>query len=398
MAYALIQTRSSAILRQLMASRVGGALRTAARPLSTGDGGGMEDEYGVMDSSGETYNVPRFSLESGKVLKDVKVRYRTWGELNSNGDNALVVCHALTGNASLDSWWGDLLGPGLPFDTDKYFVVCANVLGSCYGTTGPTSTNPETNDAYKSDFPHVTVRDSVRLHSELIRDALGVQSIKSVIGGSMGGMQALEWMFLGEDFVRSACPLACGTHHHTWQIAISESQRAALYADPKFMGGLYDPADPPNGGLSVARQIAMISYRSHRAYEKKFGRQRAKGEDEDDLSSTFDVEGYLRHQGEKFLSRFDANSYITVTQLMDSHDVGRGRGGENSALGGLKQPALVVGIDSDALYPISEQEALSTMIPNCEFHAIRSDEGHDGFLLEQDQIGSLIEKFLDKHP
>ena len=365
---------------------------------STKEDEGMQDEYGDMDDSGETFTTTNFKLESGKVLDEVNVRYKTWGTLNENADNAIVVCHALTGNAALDSWWGGLLGPDLPFDTNKYFVVCANVLGSCYGTTGPTSINPTTNNEYASDFPHVTVRDSVKAHQELLKDGLNVKSIKSVIGGSMGGMQVLEWMFYGSDFVRTGIPIACGGHHHAWQIAISESQRQAIYADPKYLSGKYSKNDPPHGGLAVARQIAMISYRTHAAYEKKFGRERADGnESSDKLDALFSVEGYLHHQGQKFLTRFDPNSYITCTQLMDSHDVGRGRGGEEMALNQLNQPSLIIGIDSDALYPIIEQENLAKNIKNSELHILRSDEGHDGFLLEQVQIAALIEQFLNKY-
>ena len=364
----------------------------------TVDDAGLQDEYGDMDDSGETFTIPNFRLESGKVIEQVDVRYRTWGELNEKADNALVVCHALTGNASLDSWWGGLLGPGLPFDTDKYFVVCANALGSCYGSTGPTSINPKTGKPYGGDFPHVTVRDSVKAHHKLLQEGLNVQSLKSVIGGSMGGMQVLEWMFYGSDYVRTAVPIACGAHHHAWQIAISESQRQAIYADPKFQDGNYSQNDPPHSGLAVARQIAMISYRTHEAYEKKFGRERAgASETTENLDATFSVEGYLHHQGKKFLTRFDPNSYITITQLMDSHDVGRNRGGEELALNKLEQPTLVIGIDSDALYPIIEQQRLARYIKNTELHILRSDEGHDGFLLEQDQIAKLIEEFLNKH-
>ena len=372
------------------------------RDFTSSNGGeeekSMQDEYGDMDDSGETFTTRKFRLESGKVLDEVNVRYKTWGELNDSADNAIVVCHALTGNASLDSWWGDLLGPSLPFDTNKYFVVCANVLGSCYGTTGPTSINPSTGVEYANEFPHVTVRDSVKAHQQLLKDGLGVKSVKSVIGGSMGGMQVLEWMFYGSDFVRTAVPLACGAHHHAWQIAISESQRQAIYADSKFFSGKYAKDDPPHGGLSVARQIAMISYRTHTAYENKFGRTRAEGEESsENLDAMFSVESYLHHQGKKFLTRFDPNSYITCTQLMDSHDVGRNRGGAELALSTLKQPSMIIGIDSDALYPITEQEHLAKCIKNSELHILRSDEGHDGFLLEQVQIAALIEEFLNKN-
>ena len=199
----------------------------------------MQDEYGAMDASGETFVHPRdFVLESGAVLKQAQVRYRTFGSLNSGRTNAMVVCHALTGNASLDSWWGDMLGAGKLFDTSKYFVICANVLGSCYGTTGPTETNPDTGKRYGTSFPDVTLRDSVRLHISMVREGLGVEEVAAVVGGSLGGMQALEWALLGgPSFVRKVVAMCCGPAHTAWQIAISESQRQAIYADPKWNGG-----------------------------------------------------------------------------------------------------------------------------------------------------------------
>eukprot|EP00959_Pyramimonas_sp_CCMP1952_P373560 7823523-Pyramimonas_sp.AAC.1 len=207
-------------------------------------------------------------------------------------------------------------------------------------------------------------------------------------------MQALEWMFVGDVVpVRSMIAIAGGARHQAWQIAISEAQRAAIYADPKYLGGQYSTRKPPHDGLNVARQIAMITYRSHPEYDRKFGRKLAPKDDEH-TGPTYDVTAYLRHQGQKFLSRFDTNSYIALTRLMDSHDVGRGRGGEEKALASVTQPASIIGIDSDVLYPISEQQELARMLPNSELHTIRSDQGHDGFLLEQDQIGELIRSFL----
>ena len=223
----------------------------------------MEDEYGDMDNSGSTYTAKKLKLENGTTLQEVNLRYRTWGELNAAKDNAIVVCHALTGNAALNDWWGSFLGEGKPFDTSKYFVVCANLLGSCYGTTGPTSINPETGEAYQGDFPYVTVRDAVRLQKEMLREAEGVKSVKCVIGGSLGGMQTMEWLFSDNDdghtegdvpYVRSAIPMACGLQHHTWQIAISETQRQALYADTDFQNGYYDEDRPPKKGKEIKKR------------------------------------------------------------------------------------------------------------------------------------------------
>ena len=371
----------------------------------------MEDEYGDMDNTGSTYRAKRLELESGKTLQEVDLRYRTWGELNEAKDNAIVVCHALTGNAALNDWWGSFLGDGKPFDTSKYFVVCANLLGSCYGTTGPTSINPETGKQYGGDFPHVTVRDAVRLQKKMLRDAEGVNSVKCVIGGSLGGMQTLEWLFSDNDdghqqgdapYVRSAMPMACGLQHHTWQVAISETQRQALYADPAFKDGNYDGDAPPVRGLALARQIAMVSYRSHAAYQSKFGRRRmVEGSEVKEcdapLDASFSVRNYLEYQGNKFVTRFDANSFKTLTELMDSHDVGRGRGGIEKAAGTLTQPIHVIGIDSDNLYPISEQQHVAEMVPESELTIIRNDDGHDGFLLAQDDIAPIMHTFLNSH-
>jgi homoserine O-acetyltransferase/O-succinyltransferase len=370
----------------------------------------MEDEYGDMNDSGLTYTTDELKLECGEKLIQPQLRYRSWGKLNEAKDNVIVVCHALTGNAALDDWWGSFLGKGLPFDTEKYFIVCSNLLGSCYGTTGPTSINPVTNEKYGSDFPHVTVRDGVRLQKLMLREQEGVESVKCVIGGSLGGMQTMEWLFDDNDnhhkegdqpYVRSAIPMACGLYHHTWQIATSELQRQALYADPTFNNGKYKTI--PKVGLSLARQIAMVSYRSHTAYDDKFGRRRINevgrevNETEVPLNAKFSVENYLAYQGEKFVSRFDANSFITLTKLMDTHNIGRDRDGIDSAANSIKQPVHVIGIDSDVLYPICEQQDLAESLPRGELTIVRNDDGHDGFLLAQDAIAPIITQFLNEH-
>jgi len=332
----------------------------------------MQDEYGAMDSDGETYHYKgEFVLESGIKLLRPHVRYRTYGTLNTSRTNAMVVCHALTGNASLHSWWGDMLGPGKLFDTSTYFVICANVLGGCYGTTGPTEIDPATGKKYGSSFPDVSVRDSVRLHISMVKEGLRVNEVAAVVGGSMGGMQALEWALEGgPQFVRKVIAMCCGPTHTAWQIAISEAQRQAIYADPNWIGGDYADDSPPHAGLSVARQIAMFTYRSPAAYEDKFGRNI-----EDDSAGHgqrvfFRAESYLRYQGRKFLSRFDALSYVKCTRMMDSHDVGRGRGGVEKALQSLVQPVLVVSVSSDGLYPPADQRRLDvSMKPGRVFAA-----------------------------
>jgi homoserine O-acetyltransferase len=360
----------------------------------------MNDEYSDMNSDGDTYVFPgRFILDCGGFLTNPTVRYRSYGALNEDRTNCMVVCHALTGNAALDSWWGDMLGPGRVFDTTKFFVICCNVLGSCYGTTGPTSINPANGEVYGANFPEVTVRDTVRLHMSAVRDGLKIDHVACVIGGSLGGMQALEWALCGGSYVGCVLTMCCGAEHTPWQIGISEVQRQAIYADPKWRGGDYMKyRDPPFAGLSVARQCAMITYRSHKAYLDKFGRE----EIADEIAGNgqvryFEVERYLRYQGEKFQKRFDPLSYIAVTRMMDTHDVGRGRGGVQSALSKIKQPVLIIAVDSDILYPPCEQELLHRLIPNSEKHVIRSDNGHDGFLLDQEIIEKISMSFISRN-
>ena len=280
-----------------------------------------------------------------------------------------------------------MLGPGKTFDTSKYLVVCANVLGSCYGSTGPTTINSNTGKVYGNSFPDVTIRDTVNAHMMMIKNGIGANGIVCVIGGSMGGMQALEWAIIGGDFVKKSVIIGCGAAHTAWQIAISETQRQAIYADPKWNNGNVDMTNPPLKGLSVARQIAMLSYRTPIAYQKKFGRQK-------DDQGIWQAKKYLEYQGIKFLERFDPVSYIKITEQMDMHDVGRNRGGVDKALSEIKGRCLVVGIDSDTLYPLHEQEELAKLIPTAKLNIIKSTEGHDGFLLEQNQLAGFIDEFL----
>eukprot|EP00037_Helgoeca_nana_P025138 m.271188 g.271188 ORF g.271188 m.271188 type:complete len:419 (+) comp26869_c0_seq5:233-1489(+) len=378
--------------------RLPGSIRRLASGSSNSESQAqsMQDEYGSMDDAGETFIVPSFELEVGSTLRDVAVRYQTFGKLNKHQNNTIVVCHALTGNAAVQSWWPTMVGPGRAVDTDRYFVVCANVLGSCYGTTGPSTIDPSTGRRYGAAFPHVTIRDTVRLHAQLIKQGLGVDEVLCAIGGSMGGMQALEWSMQNIVTLRSGVVLAAGGRHTPWQIGVSELQRQAIYADPLYAEGHYEPGTPPTKGLSVARQIAMMSYRTHPVYCAKFGRKVT--DDKSPLGKqTFQVEEYLRYQGEKFNKRsFDAESYVRLTQLMDSHDIARGRGEYLAVLASIKTPFLIVGITSDILYPVSEQEELASYLGQAELHVIDSPEGHDGFLLEEARISPFVQKFLSK--
>ncbi|KAK1944212.1 Homoserine O-acetyltransferase [Phytophthora citrophthora] len=337
------------------------------------------------------YQLPgTLHLEKGEKLVAPEVAYTTYGKLNAARDNVIVLCHALTGHSLVHQYWDAMVTSEW---TDKYFIVCSNVLGSCYGTTNPTSINPLTGRSYGPDFPAVTLRDAVALQRRLLEDGLGVKQVQAVVGGSLGGMQTLEWAFQGQEYVKSFVAIACGAQHSAWQIGISELQRQAIYMDPNFRDGHYTVDAPPHSGLALARQIAMVSYRTHAAYNEKFGRceEQVEGDDKHDR---YVVQSYLDYQGEKFLSRFDVNSYLSLLHMMDTHDVGRGRGGLKKALGSLSQPSLVIGVDSDVLYPLCEQQQIADGLPNSQFAALSSSHGHDGFLLGQEEISELTKKFL----
>ncbi|KAL4102598.1 hypothetical protein PRIC1_006342 [Phytophthora ramorum] len=361
----------------------------------------IEEEYNDSahpSAVSGVYQLPgTLHLEKGEKLVAPQVAYTTYGKLNAARDNVIVLCHALTGHSLVHQYWDAMVTPEW---TDKYFIVCSNVLGSCYGSTCPTSVDPLTGRAYGPDFPAVTLRDAVALQRRLLEDGLGVRQVHAVVGGSLGGMQTLEWAFQGQDYVKSFVSIACGAQHSAWQIGISELQRQAIYMDPNFRDGRYSPNAPPNTGLALARQIAMVSYRTHAAYSEKFGRREEQHAENDQLASKhgrYVVQSYLEYQGEKFLSRFDVNSYLALLHMMDTHDVGRGRGGLEEALASLSQPSLIIGIDSDVLYPLSEQKQIADGLPNAKFAALSSPHGHDGFLLGQEEISELTKKFLDEN-
>ena len=326
-----------------------------------------------------------FALESGDSLPEVTVGYRTWGRLGPGGDNAVLVCHALTGSADVDRWWGPLLGPGRALDPERDFVVCSNVLGSCYGTTGPTSLHPDGRGRWGGDFPAVTVRDIVRVQAALL-DALGVRQVRLVIGGSLGGMQVLEWALLRPGRVEAIVPIAVSARHSAWCVALSEVQRQAIYADPRWRDGRYPDGDGPEAGLAVARQVAMCTYRSRASLEARFSRDQPQG-------GRFAVEGWLHHHGRALVDRFDAATYVTLTKAMDTHDVGRGRGGWKEALRAVRVPALVVSIDSDVLYPPVEQEELKAELPGGRLATLASPHGHDAFLIEGEAVNALVRGF-----
>jgi homoserine O-acetyltransferase len=339
--------------------------------------------YGA-DALTRVWDAGPFTLECGVELA-VQVAYRTWGSLNAAADNAVIVCHALTGDANVDRWWASAVGPGRGIDTDRWFVVASNVIGGCYGTTGPTSLNPATGRCWGPDFPPVTIRDMVRLQRGLL-DELGVRRVATVTGGSMGGMQVLEWAAMYPELVSSIVPIAVGADHSPWCIGLSEAQRNAIFADPDWADGHYAEHSQPRRGLAVARQIGMISYRSPQSFGGRFGRA-SEGE-------VYSVESWLRYHGEELVQRFDANTYVLLTRAMDSHDVARDRGSKAEVLAGITCPALVVGITSDVLYPLAEQHELVRLLPNAELSVLDVPHGHDGFLIEAGTVAGRIGAFL----
>lgn len=336
----------------------------------------------------KTFDKP-FITESGFTLKKPQIAYHTWGELNEAKDNVVLICHALTGNSNAEDWFGGLIGPGKALDPNKYFIVCPNILGSCYGSTGPDSVDPASGKKYRSDFPDITIRDIVR-YNQLLLDELNIKGVEFVIGGSLGGMTALEFSIMDER-IRSAVLIAMGKSHSPWAIGISQAQRMAIYADQYWQEGQYTDEHPPRNGLMAARAMAMITYRTPDNYTYKFGRNTQSESDE------FQVESYLRYQGEKLVSRFDANSYVCLTKAMDTHDIGRGRGDASKVLSQISIPVLVLGFNSDRLYPLDEQKELASHIPNSTFAALDSPYGHDAFLIEFEQLNRHLRSFISSN-
>lgn len=352
-----------------------------------------------------------FALEGGGRLDRVDVAYESWGTLDASGSNAVLVCHALTGDAHAAGpsgpgqpsagWWDDMIGPGKPLDTDRYFVVCANVLGGCGGSTGPMSPHPSDGKPYGARFPVVTPRDIVRSQA-MLADQLGIARWLSVVGGSMGGMQALEWATMFPDRVASLAVIASAAQASAMQIGWSATGRLAIVNDAKWNGGdYYDAADGegPHEGLALARRIAQLHYRADVSLEGRFGRTQADRFDQIGLWNRFQVESYLDYHGMKLTRRFDANAYLVLNKAMDLHDLGRGRGGVDTAIARINCPTLVVSIDSDILYtPRQQHELRDRLVANTSvpvtFDEIVSDHGHDGFLIEFDQLGPMVDGFV----
>lgn len=351
-----------------------------------------------------------FALEGGGSLPEVTMAYETWGELDAAASNAVLVCHALTGDSHAagksghghptSGWWDAMIGPGKALDTDRYFVVCANVLGGCQGTTGPASLHPDDGLPYGSRFPVVTTRDIVR-SQQLLARSLGIERWLSVVGGSMGGMQALEWACMFPEQVGSLASIASCAAASPLQIGWSEVGRLAIAQDPKWNGGDYYDApagDGPTEGLMLARRIAQIHYRADQSYQDRFGRSSLEGRERFDLWGRYQIESYLDYHGQRLARRFDANSYLILNKVMDLFDVGRGRNGVSQALKRVSCPTLVVSIDTDALYTPRQQtelyDGLLAAGVDVQYKGITSTHGHDGFLIEFRQLGPILERFI----
>lgn len=353
-------------------------------------------------------DVGTLDLENGDRLPSVQVAYETWGTLNARRDNAVLVLHALTGDSHVTGpagpghptagWWSEMVGPGAPIDTDRYYVVAPNVVGGCQGTTGPSSAAPD-GAPWGSAFPLVTVRDQVAAEIELSK-ALGIGSWALVVGASMGGLRALEWTILGPEAgieVESAAIIASAAQTPGDQIAWAHPQLTAIHADPKFRGGdYYDAADGdgPHLGLGIARSIAHTTYRSALEFDERFGRI-PQGGDDPMRGGRFAVQSYLDHHATKLARRFDANSYVVLTESMLTHDLGRDRGGVTTALESIRSRVLVVGVDTDRLFLPAESEKIARAVPGAgPARLLRSAYGHDGFLIEFDQLGPIVGEFL----
>lgn len=356
-----------------------------------------EGEIGVVD-------IGSLTLETGTVLDDVDIAVQRWGELSPTRDNVVVVLHALTGDSHITGpagpghptpgWWDGVAGPGAPIDTNRWCAISTNVLGGCRGSTGPSSLARD-GKPWGSRFPLVSIRDQVRADLEALR-ALGITEVAAVVGGSMGGARALEWAVGHPDSVRSALVLAVGARATADQIGTQSTQIAAIKADPGWQGGdYYGSGRIPEAGLQIARRFAHLTYRGEGELDTRFANDAQDAEDPL-TGGRYAVQSYLEHQGEKLVTRFDAGSYVILSEALSSHDVGRGRGGVAAALRSCSVPMVVGGITSDRLYPMRLQAELADLLPGCAgLDVVESRYGHDGFLVETDAVGALIRRTLD---
>jgi homoserine O-acetyltransferase/O-succinyltransferase len=356
-----------------------------------------EGEIGVVD-------IGPLTLESGAVIDDVSIAVQRWGELSPTRDNVVVVLHALTGDSHITGpagpghptpgWWDGVAGPGAPIDTNRWCAISTNVLGGCRGSTGPSSLARD-GKPWGSRFPLVSVRDQVTADLAALR-ALGITAVAAVVGGSMGGARALEWVIGHPDSVRSALVLAVGARATADQIGTQSTQIAAIKADPGWQGGDYHGTGrTPEAGLQIARRVAHQTYRGEAELDTRFGND-AQGDDDPLTGGRYAVQSYLEYQGEKLVARFDAGSYVILSESLSSHDVGRGRGGVAAALQSCQVPVVVGGITSDRLYPLRLQQELAELLPGCPgLNVVESIYGHDGFLVESEAVGALIRQTLE---
>ncbi len=356
------------------------------------------------DGARQSVSIGSLRLESGGVLDDVTMAFQRWGRPNAAADNVVLVLHALTGDShvtgpadadnALTGWWDGLIGAGAPVDTGEWCVLAANVLGGCSGSTGPSSVAPD-GRAFGSRFPTITVRDQVAAEHALL-GCLGVTEVAAVLGGSMGGARALEWAVMYPTEVRAALILAVGARATADQIGTQTTQIEAIKADPHWCGGDYHDSDLlPDAGLGIARRIAHLTYRTEIELDTRFGNS---GQDDENplAGGRYAITSYLDHQADKLVARFDAASYVALTDVLNHHDVGRGRGGIAAALRGCPVPVVVGGIDSDRLYPLRLQEEIAELMPGCAgLQVITSRDGHDGFLTEFDAVGALLTSTME---
>lgn len=390
------------------------------------------NRYAAMVPGQTIVEIPLYTLECGETLAHFPVAFKTWGRLNLKRDNVLLICHAFTGSADVQDWWGPLLGTDKTFDPSRFFIVCINFLGLPYGSCSPLLVDKATGEVYGPNFPLVTVKDDVGVQ-RLILDMLGVRRIACVIGGSMGGMAALEYLltYRNSGYVRSVIALATAGRALAWCISWNETQRQCIFADPNYMDGWYYRLGRlPDAGLLAARMAALLTYRSRNSFETRFGRKLPeqtaekrlpKNKDEENWlvhneglralagsaaksapQTYFTAQLYLRYQGEKFIKRFDANCYISISRKLDTHDITRGQVAESSSdplpeyLAQMTLPHLIIGISSDGLFTYGEQQLLGERLPDARLHRLELPEGHDAFLLEFDIIDSHCRLFLQE--
>jgi len=369
----------------------------------------LSKSVGIVETKYFTFaNSPNeLILESGEKLGPITLAYETYGKLNDQKSNAVLILHALSGDAHAagfhkgdknPGWWDAMIGPGKGFDTDKYFIICSNVLGGCKGSTGPSSQNPRTGKPYGLDFPIITVKDMVNAQRHLI-DHLAIEQLLAVAGGSMGGMQVLQWMFSYPDKILSAIPIATALKHSPQQIAFNEVGRQAIMADNNWKNGNYYGDTPPDKGLAVARMIGHITFMSDVSMTEKFGRRFTVNKQPFKFGTDFEVEGYLRYRGNNFVKRFDANSYLYITKAIDYFDLLKEKT-IHEVFGGLTAKVLVIAFKSDWLYPAYQSQEIVRACKSAGVDAtyceINSTYGHDAFLLEVEEETYLIKHFLKK--